>query len=458
MKLKTIYVCQECGFRSAKWIGKCTDCEAWNSFIEETDSLPDKNKRQLMIPQTTAVPVQINAIELNGEERFSTNISELDRILGGGIVEGSVVLIGGEPGIGKSTLLLQMGYNLSKDNRVVLYVSAEESLRQTKLRAERLGVDGNSLYILNETNLASILEHVRKINPKVVIVDSVQIIYRPELESIAGSVSQVKECAGQLTYTAKATGTTIFLVGHVTKEGAIAGPRILEHMVDTVLYFEGARHTSFRLLRAVKNRFGTTNEIGVFEMTSLGLKEVLNPSELLLSERSCDVAGSVVVPCLEGTRPLLVEIQALVSSSIFGNPIRRTMGLDYNKTSLLAAVMEKRADFKLINKDIFVNVAGGIKVDEPAADLGVVLSVASSYKNAPLSRYIAVAGEVGLGGEIRAVNQIGLRIGEAQKLGFKKFILPRSNLKNLNFKGDLQLVGVGHIEDALKAAFEIKNN
>lgn len=452
MKTKTVYICQECGFRSPKWVGKCPECQQWNTFAEEVEtSSSASNLRHTIDFNLTSSPTQINKIGVNQEERFVTGSPELDRILGGGIVVGSVVLVGGEPGIGKSTLLLQMSHNLSIKKGPILYVSGEESPQQTKMRAERLGIVSSGLYIVNETNLAVILEHIKKLAPRVVIIDSIQIVYRPELESVPGSISQVRECAGQLTYLAKSTGIAIFLVGHVTKEGAIAGPRVLEHIVDTVLYFEGERHTSFRLLRAVKNRFGPTNEIGVFEMTTKGLKEVINPSELLLSERSQGSPGSVVVPCLEGSRPLLVEIQALVGSSVFGSPARRTTGLDYNKVSLLLAVLEKRANFKLINKDVFVNVAGGIRVNEPATDLGVVISVASSYKDTPVSTETIVLGEVGLGGEVRAVNQVRLRIGEAQKLGFKRCILPRSNLRNLDFKGELQLVGVSHIKEALKA-------
>jgi len=455
VKVKTIYVCQECGFHSPKWAGKCPECQQWNSFVEEVVAPSGaSNSRQAIAPQSASSPIQISKVDLKEKERFITGVSELDRILGGGIVAGSVVLVGGEPGIGKSTLLLQMSHNLSFKNGPVLYVCGEESVHQTKMRAQRLGVSSDELYIVNETNLSVILEHIKKFLPKVVIIDSIQIVYRPELGSIPGSISQVKECAGQLTYLAKSTGISIFLIGHVTKEGAIAGPRVLEHTVDTVLYFEGARHTSFRLLRAVKNRFGSTNEIGVFEMTQKGLKEVINPSELLLSERSQDSPGSVVVPCLEGSRPLLVEIQALVGSSVFGNPARRTTGLDYNKVSLLLAVLEKRANFKLSNRDVFVNVAGGIKINEPATDLGVIVSAASSYKEVPVAKDDVVLGEVGLGGEIRAVSGIKLRIVEAQKLGFRRCVLPRSNLKNLDFKGKLQLLGVGHIKEALKVVFD----
>jgi DNA repair protein RadA/Sms len=455
MRTKTVYVCQECGFRSPKWAGKCPECQQWNTFVEEVEaSSSTSSLRQTIVPQSGSSPTQINKIDINKEKRFITNIPELDRVLGGGIVVGSVVLVGGEPGIGKSTLLLQMCHNLSTAKGPILYVSGEESTHQTKMRAQRLGVESSELYIVNETNLLVILEHIKKLIPRVVIIDSIQIVYRPELESVPGSISQVRECAGQLTYLAKSTGTTIFLVGHVTKEGSIAGPRVLEHIVDTVLYFEGERHTSFRLLRAVKNRFGSTNEIGVFEMTSKGLKEVVNPSELLLSERSWEASGSVVVPCLEGSRPLLIEIQALVASSVYGSPTRRTTGLDYNKISLLLAVLEKRANFKLSHKDVFVNVAGGIKVNEPATDLGVVISVASSYKDVPFPNDEVVLGEVGLSGEVRAVNQVRLRIAEAQKLGFKRCILPRTNLKNLDPKGKLQLVGVSHIREALKVAFK----
>lgn len=454
MKTKSVYVCQECGFNSTRWAGKCPGCENWNTFVEEMEpSSPASNIRGSIIPPTASVPVLIDKIDLAREERFLVGLSEVDRVLGGGIVTGSIVLIGGEPGIGKSTLLLQICCHLGASNGPILYVSGEESLKQTKVRAQRLGLKEGCLYIVSETNLSVILEHIKKLAPKVVVIDSIQIIYRPELESIPGSISQVRECAGQLTFFAKSTGTAIFLVGHVTKEGSIAGPRVLEHLVDTVLYFEGERQTSFRLLRAVKNRFGPTNEVGVFDMTSDGLKEVLNPSQVLLSERSADVPGSVVVSCLEGSRPFLIEIQALISPAIFGSPARRTTGLDYNKVSLLLAVLEKRAGFKLINKDAFVNVVGGIKVDEPATDLGVVISAASSYKDTAVSGDDVVFGEVGLGGEIRAVNQIRLRIQEAEKLGFKRCILPYGNLRNLDFKGKMKLMGVRHIKEALKAVF-----
>ena len=365
--------------------------------------------------------------------RLKTNIVELDRVLGGGIVAGSVVLIGGDPGVGKSTISLQVCNQLTKQAKTVLYVSGEESVAQTKLRAQRLGTPGEegNLYIVNQTDLSFAAEYIRKIHPAVVVIDSIQVMFEPSISSSPGSVSQVRECAGILTQLAKTTGTSIFIIGHVTKEGTIAGPRVLEHIVDTVLYFEGDRFSIYRILRAVKNRFGSTNEIGVFEMDSAGLKEVKNPSEIFLSERPKDVSGSVVVSILEGSRPLMVEIQALVSKSSFGYARRRAEGFDYNRLSLLVAVLEKRIGLALEAEDIFVNVAGGIKVEDPAADLAVAVAVNSAFREKPVMSDAVVLGEVGLAGEIRSISQIALRINEASKLGFKHCILPKNNYKNL---------------------------
>ena len=431
-KTKTIYTCQECGYQSPKWLGKCPGCNQWNTMIEE---LSYKESRTRKIRATSKeMPKSITDIELVEEGRSTSGIEEYDRILGGGLVKGSVVLVGGEPGIGKSTLLLQVGSQYCKKNTKVLYISAEESVKQIKIRANRLGANFKNLFIVNQTDLNVILEYIDKLLPEIVIIDSIQAIYRPELNSTPGNISQVRECAGELTNLAKVKNFSLFLIGHVTKEGAIAGPKVLEHTVDTVLYFEGDRHHNYRILRAVKNRFGSTNEVGIFEMTESGLMEVKNPSDIFLSERPIDTSGSVVVPTLEGTRPILVEIQALVSYSGYSQPTRRTTGLDYNKMNLLLAVLEKRAKLKLSDKDVFVNVAGGVRVVEPATDLAVVVAITSSLKNIPVSKDIIVFGEVGLGGEIRAVTQASKRMEEAKRLGFKRCVVPSGNMKGLSFK------------------------
>lgn len=415
--------------------------------------------RQFANPQP---PQLLSDVQGSDEIRQSTNIEELDRILGGGIVSGSVVLVGGEPGIGKSTLLLQACLaacrracqKLASASSSILYVSAEESIQQTKLRALRLGEIPKDLYIVSETNVDLITQYVRKLSPALVVIDSIQVMYNPDLSSGAGSVSQVRECSGVLTALAKASNIPVFLVGHVTKEGYLAGPRVLEHMVDTVLYFEGQRETSFRILRAVKNRFGSTNEIGVFQMTGCGLAQVNNPSQLLLAQRPKQAAGSVVVPCIEGTRPLLVEIQALVSRSGLVMPRRWCSGLDYNRIALLIAVLEKRAGLGLASQDIFVNVVGGIKVQEPAIDLGIAVAVASSLKEAPVEQQDIVLGEIGLGAEVRGVTQPEVRIKEAQRLGFKRCIIAKNNLKSLKIKGSIELIGVETVSEALEAVLK----
>lgn len=433
MKSKTVFTCQHCGYQSPKWLGRCPDCNHWNSFVEEDYTAPStKTKERTSLYKDE--PVLLKDVEVKEGSRLKTDILELDRVLGGGIVLGSMVLIGGDPGIGKSTISLQVSNQLAKQGYTVLYVSGEESVAQTKLRAKRLGkTDEGNLYIVSQTDLSKICEYIRKINPDVVIIDSIQVIFEPTISSSPGSVSQVRECAGILTQLAKTTDTSIFIIGHVTKEGTIAGPRVLEHIVDTVLYFEGDRFSIFRILRAVKNRFGSTNEIGVFEMSSGGLKEVKNPSEIFLSERPKDVSGSVVTSILEGSRPLLVEIQALVSKSSFGYARRRTQGFDYNRLSLLVAVLEKRIGLSLDVEDIFVNVAGGIKIEDPAADLAVAVAITSAFREQRVLTDTMVLGEVGLAGEIRSVSQIILRINEAEKLGFKHCILPRTNYKNLDY-------------------------
>ncbi len=450
MKTKTIFSCQSCGYQSPKWLGRCPDCNNWNSFIEEDYAAPVNRARERSALYKEG-PVLLKDIDIKESIRLKTGIQELDLVLGGGIVNGSVILIGGDPGIGKSTISLQVSNQLSKQGHTVLYVSGEESVTQTKLRAKRLGhsQEGN-LYIVNQTDLSLIVGYIKKINPEIVIIDSIQVIFDPEISSAAGSVSQVRECAGVLTQLAKTTGTSIFIIGHVTKEGTLAGPRVLEHIVDTVLYFEGDRFAIYRILRAVKNRFGSTNEIGVFEMSPSGLKEVNNPSEIFLSERPKEVSGSVVVSILEGSRPLLVEIQSLVSKSSFGFARRRAQGFDFNRLSLLVAVLEKRIGLHLEAEDIFLNVAGGIKVEDPAADLAVAVSVASAFREQSVMSETVVLGEVGLAGEIRSISQVALRINEAAKLGFKHCLLPKNNFKNLEPKYDsIEVIPVSTLREAL---------
>jgi len=450
MKTKTVFSCQNCGYQSPKWLGRCPDCNSWNSFVEE-DYVAPSTKAKERTALYKDEPVLLKDVEFKEDDRLKTDIVELDRVLGGGIVRGSVVLIGGDPGVGKSTISLQVSNQLTKHGLVVLYVSGEESVVQTKLRAKRLGnLESGNLYIVNQTDLSFIVEYIKKINPDIVIIDSIQVIFEPTISSSPGSVSQVRECAGILTQLAKTTDTSIFIIGHVTKEGTLAGPRVLEHIVDTVLYFEGDRFSIYRILRAVKNRFGSTNEIGVFEMGSNGLMEVKNPSEIFLSERPKDVSGSVVVSILEGTRPLLVEIQSLVSKSSFGYARRRSQGFDYNRLALLVAVLEKRIGLALEAEDIFVNVAGGIKIEDPGADLGVAVAMASAFREQLVSRETLVLGEVGLAGEVRSISQVVLRINEAEKLGFKHCVLPRTNYKNLKFnKNTLELIPVSTLKEAL---------
>lgn len=446
MRKKTVFSCNQCGSQSPKWLGRCPDCGAWNSMVEENYG-GTTTKASRSIGERTA-PVLIDEVQSQTKVRTSCKIGELDRVLGGGLVPGSLVLIGGDPGIGKSTLLLQAMYHLSA-NGDVLYVSGEESASQTRLRGERLGLSGKRLFVLAENSLEEIIRHIEQAKPLAVVVDSIQTVWTGSLDSAPGSVSQVRESAGRLMVLAKGSGIPIFIVGHVTKDGSIAGPRVLEHMVDTVLYFEGDRGHPYRILRAVKNRFGSTNEIGVFEMSSTGLGEVSNPSELFLSERPIDAPGSVVTASLEGSRPLLVEIQALVTASTFGNPRRTTIGVDSNRLALLVAVLEKKAGLHLGGQDIFLNVAGGARLTEPAADLAIMLAVASSHLDRPLAQQTIVFGEVGLAGEIRAITQPELRIAEAAKLGFKDCILPAGNLRRLN-KCNLQTKGVATVQDALQ--------
>ncbi|MFV0389024.1 MAG: DNA repair protein RadA [Pyrinomonadaceae bacterium] len=452
----TIYVCQNCGAQERKWNGQCRECGEWNSFVEEVfrpQGAPKSSAQKSISVYRETKPLPYTEIQSQDDARCASGIEEFDRVLGGGIVAGSLVLIGGAPGIGKSTLLAQVSDKLSEAGSKVLYVSGEESEQQIKLRGERLGLRADNLYLLPETNLESILVETSRLTPDLVIVDSVQTVFSGKLESAPGSVSQVREVASEFMMFAKGTGTTVFLIGHVTKEGAIAGPKALEHIVDTVLYFEGDRHHNHRIIRATKNRFGAANEIGVFEMTNVGLQAVSNPSEVFLEERPAGASGSVVTVCMEGTRPLLVEVQALVSDTKFGSGRRMAQGFDYNRTSLLIAVLEKRLGFQLAGDDVFVNIAGGLEVDEPAADLGIAVAIASSFKNLQVPPDTAVFGEVGLTGEVRGVLQAQARAREAQTLGFKKLILPATNKKGLEKLLGLRVVGVRNLEEALNEIF-----
>ncbi|MCX7951519.1 MAG: DNA repair protein RadA [Clostridiales bacterium] len=446
-KIKNKFVCQECGYESLKWMGKCPECGVWNSFVEEIENPSNKT---FLATTSIAMPLTVDEIEITEEERFKTGSNELDRVLGGGIVKGSLILVGGDPGIGKSTLLLQVSKNLSVEGYKVFYVSGEESEKQIKLRAKRLDVKGNNLYIVSETNLDIIEKQIENIKPDVVIVDSIQTMFKMELQSAPGSVSQVRESTLTFMRIAKGMSIPIFIVGHVTKEGSLAGPRVLEHMVDTVLYFEGERHHTYRVIRAVKNRFGSTNEIGIFEMKGDGLREVLNPSEVMLSGRPENVSGSSVVCSLEGTRPVLVEIQALTSATAFGMPRRMATGIDYNRVVLLMAVLEKRVGMQLQTYDAYINVVGGLKLDEPACDLGIVCAIASSFRNIPIDSKTVVIGELGLTGEVRGVNFIEKRILEAQKLGFEKCIIPYENLKTIEGDIDIRVIGVKNIYEVLE--------
>ena len=444
---KSVFFCQNCGHEENKWLGQCPMCKEWNTFVEETVStIKSSTARQMKDVEV----VSLNQIEINHEERINTGIQELNRVLGGGIVPGSLVLVGGDPGIGKSTLLLQVCQKLCESQKNVLYISGEESLKQIKLRANRMGDFGDELYLLCETNLEVIRGVIEKRKPDFVVIDSIQTMYNEEVASAPGSVSQVRESTNVFMQLAKGLGISIFIVGHVTKEGTVAGPKVLEHMVDTVLYFEGDRHASYRILRGVKNRFGSTNEIGVFEMRHNGLVEVENPSEFMLNGKPEHASGSVVTCSMEGTRPILIEIQALVCSSNFGMPRRTAAGTDYNRVNLLMAVLEKRAGLHLSNCDAYVNIAGGVKINEPAIDLGIVLALISSYKNSPISEKTIVFGEVGLSGEVRAVNMPEQRVMEAKKLGFETCIIPevcKDMVKNIS---DIKIIGVKNLNEILQ--------
>ena len=443
---KTIFFCQNCGHEENKWLGQCPMCKEWNTFVEENVSV---SKSTAVTQARRLEPMPLSKVTTDSEERVLTRIGELDRVLGGGIVPGSLVLVGGDPGIGKSTLLLQVCQKLSAEKRRVLYISGEESLKQIKLRANRMGEFSDALQLLCETNLESIRIIIEESKPEVVVIDSIQTMYSEEVSSAPGSVSQVRESTNVLMQLAKGLGITIFIVGHVTKEGTVAGPRVLEHMVDTVLYFEGDRHASYRILRGVKNRFGSTNEIGVFEMRQDGLQEVENPSEFMLQGKPENASGSVVACSMEGTRPILLEVQGLLCQSNFGMPRRTATGTDYNRVNLLMAVMEKRAGLHLSNYDAYINIAGGIKMNEPAIDLAIVLALASSYKNRPIDEKTIVFGEVGLSGEVRAVSMPEQRVSEAKKLGFTTCIIPevcKDMVKNI--KG-IEIIGVKDINQAI---------
>jgi DNA repair protein RadA/Sms len=450
-KAETLFACQSCGHQSGKWLGKCPECGEWNSFVEEKTQPSRRSKNGFQLREISAVA--FTEIEPQDDRRLHSGVTEFDRVLGGGIVPGTLVLIGGDPGIGKSTLLLQIADKLSDAETVVLYVSGEESERQIKLRGERLAVTGKNVFLLPETNLENIFREIGRLKPGAVIVDSIQTVFSSAIESAPGSVSQVREVAHQFLMLAKNRGLPVFLIGHITKEGSIAGPKALEHIVDTVLYFEGERHHNHRIVRAVKNRYGAANEVGVFEMTGRGLKPVANPSQMFLQERPQNVAGSIVTACMEGTRPLLVEIQALVSGNKYGTGRRMTQGLDQNRVALLIAMLEKRSGMQLTGDDVFVNIAGGLEVDEPAVDLGVVTAIASSFKNRDVDPHTAVFGEVGLTGEVRGAMQASVRAREAQALGFKKIVMPASNVAGLERLLGVRVVGVKSVDEALEELF-----
>ena len=448
---KTQYICQSCGYISPKWMGKCIECGEWDSLVESVQSPQKRSSKNKTSAKNK--PITIDSIDIADEERLLSNITEFDRVLGGGMVAGSLILIGGDPGIGKSTLMLQVLYGISCSNKKVLYVSGEESLRQIKIRSERLATSNQNLWIVSETNIDEIISMTESLNPDVLVIDSIQTMYSTDLNSVPGTVSQVREVTMDLMVFAKKTGIPVMLIGHVTKDGSIAGPRLLEHMVDTVLYFEGDRNHVFRILRAVKNRFGSTNEIGVFEMKGKGLEEVTNPSAVFLSERPENAPGSVVTASMEGTRPILIELQALATRTYFGNPRRTVLGLDPNRVALLVAVAEKKANLRLTQHDIFMNVAGGVKVIEPAVDLGIFSAIASSFLDSPIPEGTVVFGEIGLTGEVRAINHIETRISETKKMGFEKCLIPLSNLKRMTEKPNMELIGIKSVEQVIEILF-----
>lgn len=451
-KITTVFFCQECGHESSKWMGQCPACKKWNTFVEEKVSVTGSGmggSAKASVRKDIPKPVEIGSISMKEEQRIHTGIAELDRVLGGGIMQGSLTLVGGDPGIGKSTLLLQMCRLLSNAGRKVLYISGEESLKQIKLRAMRIGEFQDNMLLLCETNLGIVEEVIRHTEPEVVIIDSIQTMYQESVTSAPGSVSQVREATNVFLQLAKGIGVAIFIVGHVTKEGTVAGPRVLEHMVDTVLYFEGDRYASYRILRGVKNRFGSTNEIGVFEMKKEGLIEVENPSEYMLSGKPVGASGSVVVCSVEGTRPILIEVQALVCRTNFGIPRRQTTGTDFNRVNLLMAVLEKRLGLQIGDCDAYVNIAGGMKTNEPAIDMGIIMAIVSSFKNRAIDEKTLVFGEIGLSGEVRAVNMAQQRVQEAKKLGYETVIMPRVNLDGMDKISGIRVIGVGGIGEVV---------
>ena len=455
-KVKTAFFCQNCGNESAKWLGKCPACNEWNTFVEEVIQKENTNSTSWNslsnIDRKDIKAISIEAVSTQAEERFLTNDAELNRVLGGGIVPGSIVLVAGEPGIGKSTLFLQNG--LALVDKKVLYISGEESEQQIKMRANRLNIHHPDFYILTETNTQSIFQEIKKIKPDVVIIDSIQTLSTPHIESAPGSVSQIRECTAAFQRFAKETNIPVFLIGHITKDGSIAGPKILEHMVDTVLQFEGDRHYTYRLLRTVKNRFGSTAELGIYEMMGNGMRPVQNPSELLISQKEEQLSGTAVAATVEGMRPLLIEVQALVTQSVYGTPQRTTSGFDLRRLQLLLAVLEKRGGFHFGMKDVFLNIAGGLKVEDPSIDLAIVCALLSSYDDTPIAQHICFAGEVGLNGEVRAVNRIEQRIAEAEKLGFEKIILSKYNQKNIAHKPvHIEVVACSKVDEVYKLLF-----
>lgn len=449
-KKSTVFFCQNCGFESAKWMGQCPGCREWNTFVEEQVSTAALKKNGTQGSTARQKPAVLSEITMEKEDRISTGMQELDRVLGGGVVAGSLTLVGGDPGIGKSTLLLQVCRNFSDAGAKVLYISGEESLKQIKMRAERIGSFNDNLLLLCETNLSLIEDTIRSQKPQIVIIDSIQTMYSEDVSAAPGSVSQVRESTALFLQLAKGLGVSIFIVGHVTKEGTVAGPRVLEHMVDTVLYFEGDRYASYRILRSVKNRFGSTNEIGVFEMREEGLAEVRNPSEYMLSGRPKDACGCVVACTVEGTRPLMVEMQALVCHSNFGIPRRQATGVDFNRVNLLMAVLEKRLGLQMSGCDAYVNLAGGIRIQEPAVDLGMVMAIVSSFKNRPVDESTVVFGEVGLSGEVRAVSLAEQRLQEAVKLGFTTCVMPKANADMLKNTKSIKVIGVSNVQEAIE--------
>lgn len=452
-KVKSKYVCQNCGYENPKWLGKCPECLQWNTFVEEIEEkmTPRQESLAKQASRSTSRPVSINSIAPKREERFSTSIPELDRVLGGGVIPGSLVLVGGDPGIGKSTLLLQVSNNVAETGKKVLYISGEESENQIKMRAKRLKISSDNLYIYTENNLAAIELQIAEVEPDMVIVDSIQTMISPEINSAPGTISQIKEGTSKFMKISKSKSISTFIVGHVTKEGALAGPKLLEHMVDTVLYFEGERYNTYRLLRAVKNRFGSTNELGVFEMKSDGLVELENPSKVLIAEKPNDVSGSVIVSTVEGTRSMLLELQALVAPTNFGYPRRTTTGVDNNRVALILAVLEKVIGMQVQSQDVFVNIIGGLRINEPSMDLGIALAIASSFRNIPVDASVVVTGEIGLTGELRTVSFIEKRIMECEKLGFKKMVIPKGNYLE-EFKKDyrIELVPVYSLRQAIR--------